>query len=85
MDLPAVGSFVDGCAVRRVGSLPFALLRDRIDELIQVDNDQVCGAIRALYEDTRTLVEPAGALARRRDCSPGPRAGPSAGSPWRRW
>jgi len=61
--LDHVGIFVDGCAVREVGKLPFALLRDRVDEVITVDADQVCAAIRDVFEDTRSIVEPAGALA----------------------
>jgi threonine dehydratase len=61
--LEHVGIFVDGCAVRQVGALPFELLRRRIDEVITVDSDQVCAAIRDVFEDTRSIVEPAGALA----------------------
>ena len=61
--LDHVGIFVDGCAVRQVGTLPFELLRSRIDEVITVDSDQVCAAIRDIFEDTRSIVEPAGALA----------------------
>jgi threonine dehydratase len=63
IDLDQVGLFVDGCAVRRIGSLPFELLKDRIDEVISVSTDQVCSAIRDIYSDTRSIVEPAGALA----------------------
>ncbi len=63
VELPQVGLFVDGCAVRRVGALAFELLASRVDEVLTVDSDAVCAAIRAIYEDTRTLVEPAGALA----------------------
>lgn len=61
--LPQVGLFVDGCAVREVGALNFEILATRVDEVITVDSDAVCAAIRDIYEDTRTLVEPAGALA----------------------
>lgn len=61
--LEHVGIFVDGCAVREIGALPFALLRDRIDDIVTVDADQVCAAIRDVFEDTRSIVEPAGALA----------------------
>lgn len=63
VQLEHVGIFVDGCAVRQIGHLPFALLRDRVDEVITVDADQVCAAIRDVFEDTRSIVEPAGALA----------------------
>ncbi len=61
--LPHVGIFVDGCAVREAGKLPFALLKSRVDEVITVDADHVCAAIRDIFEDTRSIVEPAGALA----------------------
>lgn len=63
VDLSEVGLFVDGCAVRRVGALPYALLRERLDGLVTVSTDEVCAAIREIFEDTRTVVEPAGALA----------------------
>ncbi|MBD8527253.1 threonine ammonia-lyase, biosynthetic [Pseudomarimonas arenosa] len=61
--LEQIGLFVDGCAVRQIGRLPFELLRDRVDEVVTVDSDQVCAAIRDVFEDTRSIVEPAGALA----------------------
>lgn len=61
--LAHVGLFVDGCAVKQIGDLTFQVLRDRVDELVTVDVDQVCAAIRDVFEDTRSIVEPAGALA----------------------
>lgn len=61
--LDHVGLFVDGCAVKQIGNLTFELLRGRIDEVVTVDDDQVCAAIRDVFEDTRSIVEPAGALA----------------------
>lgn len=61
--LDHVGLFVDGCAVKQVGNLTFELLRHRIDEVVTVGVDQVCAAIRDVFEDTRSIVEPAGALA----------------------
>jgi threonine dehydratase len=61
--LDQIGLFVDGCAVREIGERPFALLREFVDEVITVDADQVCAAIRDVFEDTRSIVEPAGALA----------------------
>jgi threonine dehydratase len=61
--LDQVGLFVDGCAVRQIGSAPFELLRHFVDEVVTVDADQVCAAIRDVFEDTRSIVEPAGALA----------------------
>jgi len=61
--LPQIGLFVDGCAVREIGSETFPLLREFVDEVVTVDADQVCAAIRDVFEDTRSIVEPAGALA----------------------
>jgi threonine dehydratase len=61
--LQQLGLFVDGCAVRQIGSQTFPLLREFVDEVIRVDADQVCAAIRDVFEDTRSIVEPAGALA----------------------
>jgi threonine dehydratase len=61
--LEQIGLFVDGCAVRQIGDRPFALLREHVDEVVTVDADQVCAAIRDVFEDTRSIVEPAGALA----------------------
>jgi threonine dehydratase len=61
--LEQIGLFVDGCAVRQIGARPFALLRELVDDVVAVDADQVCAAIRDVFEDTRSVVEPAGALA----------------------
>ncbi len=61
--LDDLGLFVDGCAVRQVGDAPFELLREYVDEVVTVTVDQVCAAIRDVFEDTRSIVEPAGALA----------------------
>ncbi|PKM07796.1 MAG: threonine ammonia-lyase, biosynthetic [Gammaproteobacteria bacterium HGW-Gammaproteobacteria-7] len=61
--LDEVGLFVDGCAVRQIGEATFRVLKDRVDEVVTVDADQVCAAIRDVFEDTRALAEPAGALA----------------------
>ncbi|MEM9782316.1 MAG: threonine ammonia-lyase, biosynthetic [Pseudomonadota bacterium] len=63
VDLDHVGLFVDGCAVRRVGMHTFEVMEPRVDEIITVETDAVCAAIRATFEDTRTIAEPAGALA----------------------
>jgi threonine dehydratase len=60
--LPHVGIFADGVAVRRVGDETFRLCRELVDEVITVDTDQVCAAIRDIFEDTRSIVEPAGGL-----------------------
>ena len=61
--LDHVGIFADGVAVRRVGDETFRLCQKLVDEIITVDTDQVCAAIRDIFEDTRSIVEPAGGLA----------------------
>jgi threonine dehydratase len=61
--LERVGLFADGVAVRRVGERCFELARRHVDEVLRVDTDEICGAIQDVYEDTRTVLEPAGALA----------------------
>jgi threonine dehydratase len=63
VSLAHVGIFADGVAVRRVGEETFRLCREHLDEVITVDTDQVCAAIRDIFEETRSVVEPAGALA----------------------
>ena len=61
--LDHVGIFADGVAVRRVGDETFRLCREYVDEVITVDTDHVCAAIQDIFEDTRSIVEPAGGLA----------------------
>lgn len=61
--LDSVGIFADGVAVREVGALTFAICREHVDEIIQVDTDEICSGIKAVYQATRSIVEPAGALA----------------------
>ncbi len=61
--LDSVGIFADGVAVREVGKLTFELCRQHVDEIIRVDIDEVCSAIKSVYQATRSIVEPAGALA----------------------
>jgi threonine dehydratase len=61
--LSHVGIFADGVAVRRVGDETFRLCREFVDEIVTVDTDQTCAAIRDMFEDTRSIVEPAGGLA----------------------
>jgi threonine dehydratase len=61
--LERVGIFADGVAVKRVGEEPFALAREYVDEIVLVDTDEICAAIQDVFEDTRSIVEPAGALA----------------------
>ena len=61
--LPHVNIFADGVAVRQVGHETFRLCRELVDEMVLVDSDEICAAIKDIFEDTRTVVEPAGALA----------------------
>ena len=61
--LDHVGIFADGVAVRRVGDETFRLCQRYVDEVITVDTDQTCAAIRDMFEETRSIAEPAGALA----------------------
>jgi threonine dehydratase len=61
--LDSVGIFADGVAVREVGKLTFELCRQHVDEIIRVDTDEICSAIKSVYQATRSIVEPAGALA----------------------
>tara|TARA_Y100001970_G_C14253757_1_gene873629 strand:+ start:593 stop:2134 length:1542 start_codon:yes stop_codon:yes gene_type:complete len=56
------GLFADGVAVKRVGKITFELTKKYIDEIITVDTDEICAAIKDTYEDTRSILEPAGAL-----------------------
>ena len=63
VELDHVGIFADGVAVRRVGDETFRLCQQYVDEIITVDTDQVCAGIKDIFEDTRSIVEPAGALA----------------------
>src|SRR5499426_5532 len=57
------GLFADGVAVRQVGSHTFPIVQSTVSEIMTVNNDAVCGAIKDIFDDTRTIVEPAGALA----------------------
>jgi threonine dehydratase len=61
--LDHVGLFADGTAVKRVGDETFRLCRQYVDEIIQVDNDAICASIKDVFEDTRSILEPSGALA----------------------
>lgn len=61
--LDHVGIFADGVAVRRVGDETFRICQELVDDIVTVDTDQTCAAIRDIFEDTRSIVEPAGALA----------------------
>jgi threonine dehydratase len=61
--LPDVGLFSDGTAVRLVGEETFRLAQQYVDEIILVDTDAICAAIKDVFTDTRSILEPAGALA----------------------
>ena len=61
--LKDVGLFADGAAVKTVGQETFRLCQEVIDEVIQVTTDETCAAIKDVFEDTRSILEPAGALA----------------------
>jgi threonine dehydratase len=61
--LDQVGGFADGAAVRQVGAKTFEIAKEIVDEMILVSTDETCAAIKDVFEDTRTLLEPAGALA----------------------
>ena len=60
--LAQVGLFADGAAVKYVGEETFRLCREYVDEMVLVDTDAICAAIKDVFEDTRTILEPAGAL-----------------------
>ena len=61
--LDAVGLFADGVAVQQVGERTFAIAQQTVDEIVRVNNDEICAAIKDVFDDTRTIMEPAGALA----------------------
>lgn len=61
--LNEVGLFADGAAVKTVGEETFRLCSEVVDEIIEVTTDETCAAIKDVFEDTRSIVEPAGALA----------------------
>jgi threonine dehydratase len=63
VSLKDVGLFADGAAVKNVGEESFRICQEVVDEVIQVTTDEVCAAIKDVFEDTRSIVEPAGALA----------------------
>ena len=61
--LSQVGLFADGVAVRQIGAETFRLAQKYVDEIVLVDTDDTCAAIKDVFEDTRSILEPAGALA----------------------
>ena len=61
--LEQVGLFADGAAVKQVGAETFRLCQQTVDDMVVVDNDAICAAIKDVFEETRSILEPAGALA----------------------
>nr|WP_312257595.1 threonine ammonia-lyase, biosynthetic [Stutzerimonas nitrititolerans] len=61
--LPQVGLFADGVAVAQIGAHCFDICKHYVDEVITVSTDELCAAIKDIYDDTRSITEPAGALA----------------------
>src|SRR5262245_16547530 len=61
--LSHVGMFADGVAVQQVGAHTFPIVQQTVSEIVRVDNDEICAAIKDVFDDTRTIMEPAGALA----------------------
>ncbi len=61
--LPQIGIFADGVAVRQVGENTFKLACELVDEVVLVNTDEICAAIKDIYDETRSISEPAGALA----------------------
>ncbi len=62
VQLPHVGLFADGVAVKHVGEETFRIVREHVDDMITVDTDATCAALKDVFEDTRSVLEPAGAL-----------------------
>ncbi|MEO5692240.1 MAG: threonine ammonia-lyase, biosynthetic [Usitatibacter sp.] len=60
--LAHVNIFADGVAVKQVGKETFRIARELVDEMVLVDTDEICAAIKDIFEDTRAVVEPSGAL-----------------------
>jgi threonine dehydratase len=60
--LPQVGLFADGVAVKQVGEETFRICRELVDEVLLVDTEAICAAMKDMYDDTRSILEPAGAL-----------------------
>jgi len=63
VELEQVGIFADGVAVKQMGELTFELAKDIVDDVVLVNTDEICAAIMDIFDDTRAITEPAGALA----------------------
>ncbi|WP_367156155.1 threonine ammonia-lyase, biosynthetic [Methylomonas sp. HYX-M1] len=62
VELTQVGLFADGVAVKQIGKEPFRIARQYVDEVVTVSTDEICAAIKDIFDDTRSVAEPAGAL-----------------------
>ncbi|NKF52233.1 threonine ammonia-lyase, biosynthetic [Shewanella sp. WXL01] len=62
VELDQVGLFADGVAVKKIGSAPFLLAKQYVDDVVTVSSDEICAAVKDIFEDTRAIAEPAGAL-----------------------
>lgn len=60
--LPTVGTFADGTSVRLIGEESFRVAQEVVDEVVLVNTDEICAAVKDIFEDTRSIVEPSGAL-----------------------
>ena len=63
LSLKEVGLFADGVAVKQIGKLTFSLIREWLDDVVTVSVDEMCAAVQDTFQETRTIPEPAGALA----------------------
>lgn len=63
VNLPSVGTFADGTSVRLIGEETFRVCQEVVDEVVLVGTDEICAAVKDVFEDTRGIVEPSGALA----------------------
>lgn len=63
VELDQVGIFADGVAVKKIGELPFEVCKQCVDEVITVTTDEICAGIKDIFDETRSIAEPAGALA----------------------
>ncbi len=63
IELSKIGLFADGVAVKKVGKITFDLAKKYVDSMVTVNTDEICASIKDFYEDTRAILEPAGALA----------------------
>ena len=63
LSLKEVGLFADGVAVKQIGKLTFSLIKEWVDDVVTVSVDEMCSAVQDTFQETRTIPEPAGALA----------------------